>query len=54
MKVQIDRQAVQTIERILNSGNDAVVRRRKGGIVVLEEERKIKYQSPPIVAEERQ
>ena len=54
MRVQIDREAVQTIERILNSGNDAVVRRRRDGIVILAEERKIKYQTHPIVDEGRQ
>lgn len=54
MRVQIDKQAVQTIEKILNSGSDAVVRRRKDGVIVLAEERKIKYQSSPIVDGERQ
>lgn len=45
MHVELDTQAVEAINRILNKGNKAVIQRSKNGVIVMEERRKIQYRS---------
>ena len=45
MHVELDAKVVDTINRILNTGNKAVIQRSKDGVIVMEERRKIHYRS---------
>lgn len=47
MTVEITREAIATIETIVNHGNKAVIQRSGSGIIVMEEKRQIKYSNAP-------
>lgn len=47
MAVQLDEAARAAILKILERGNNAIVRRKGNGVVILEEKRKIIYEPSP-------